>query len=137
MAKAATGFRKSRPDAAVVLRFLGATRESADGRSLLVSLCRQISRIYGEDESLIPEGYDQLCRELAEKLTLATADRPLIVLLDALDQLSARDNAVSLDWLPPVPRRRKHLKNEPKGILPRRRLLTNSENSWQLVLRNS
>jgi len=84
----------------IVSRFIGATPASSDGRSLLESLCRQITRTYGSDEATIPTGYRELVKEFAERLKLATVDRPLVLFLDALDQLSDADNARNLIWLP-------------------------------------
>ena len=84
----------------VVFRFIGATPASSDGRSLLESLCRQITRIYGGDEATIPADYRELVKEFGERLKLATAQKPLTVFLDALDQLSDADHSRNLIWLP-------------------------------------
>lgn len=84
----------------VVFRFIGATPASSDGRSLLESLCRQVTRICGGDEATIPTDYRELVKEVGERLKLATAEKPLVVFLDALDQLSEADHARNLIWLP-------------------------------------
>lgn len=91
---------QNHPGAAVISRFIGATPGSADGRTLLESLCRQITRTYGGDESAIPSTYEELINEFAKSLELATADKPLILFIDSLDQLSDANNARSLVWLP-------------------------------------
>lgn len=83
-----------------VVRFIGATPGSSDGRSLLSSLCRQVAREYGGDESAIPTDYKDLAVEFGKQLEKATAERPLILFLDALDQLGAMDAARGLSWLP-------------------------------------
>lgn len=88
------------PDAEVVVRFIGATPGASDGRTLLESLCRAIGRRYGADEANVPTEYNQLARELSKWLDLATAERPLVLIFDALDQLSALDPAHGLYWLP-------------------------------------
>jgi len=88
------------PEAEVIFRFIGATPESSDGRALLESLCRQISLAYGEDESSIPSDYKELVEEFPKRLALATAEKSLIIFLDALDQLSDANNARNLVWLP-------------------------------------
>jgi hypothetical protein len=100
MAKAAALARAAHPGAHVVVRFIGATPASSDGRSLLDSLCHEISRYYGADESTVPSEYNDLAVEFGKRLELASADRPLVVFLDALDQLSEADPARSLAWLP-------------------------------------
>ncbi len=84
----------------IVYRFIGATPGSSDGRSLLDSLCREISRRYGADETDIPMDYRELVPELAKRMQLATVDKPLILFLDSLDQLSPSQGARSLTWLP-------------------------------------
>ncbi len=100
MARAAVGIREARPGAAIVQRFIGATPGSSDIRTLLDGLCRQVSRLYAADETTIPIDYQELVQELPRRLALATANRPLVVVLDALDQLSDTDHARSLVWLP-------------------------------------
>jgi len=91
--------QREHPKAEVVFRFIGATLNSADGRALLEDLCRQISRVYGEEEAL-PTAFEELVEEFPKRLALAAADKPLILFLDSLDQLSAAHNARSLTWLP-------------------------------------
>ena len=83
-----------------VFRFIGVTPESSNVRVLLDSLCRQISRQYGVDESTIPTDYKELVDEFPKRLALATHEKPLILFLDALDQLSTVDNIQNLTWLP-------------------------------------
>jgi len=91
--------RREYRQAETVFRFIGATLNSSDGRALLEDLCRQISRAYGEEEAL-PTAFEELVEEFHKRLALATADKPLILFLDSLDQLSAAHNARSLNWLP-------------------------------------
>lgn len=100
MARAAEKARETCPEAQVVFRFIGTTPSSTDGRSLLESLCRQLSRPYGEDESTTPTDYRELVEEFPKRLALATKEKPLILFLDALDQLSDVNNARDLSWLP-------------------------------------
>jgi WD40 repeat protein len=100
MAKAVQQAGEMYPHAEVVFRFIGATPHSSNGRALLESLCRQISRRYDADESTVPTDYSKLIEEFSERLALAAAGKPLILFLDALDQLSDADNARNLAWLP-------------------------------------
>ncbi|MFO7852655.1 MAG: DUF4062 domain-containing protein [Bacteroidota bacterium] len=90
---------KNHPHAEIVFRFIGATPNSSDGRMLLEDLCRQISKIYGGEENL-PTSYEDLVDEFPKRLALATPDKPLVLFLDSLDQLSEAYNARSLNWLP-------------------------------------
>jgi hypothetical protein len=100
LAKAIEQAQVALPNAQVVFRFIGATPGSSDGRSLLESLCREIARRYGANETDIPLDYRDLVPELGKRMQLATADKPLVVFLDSLDQLSASQGARSLVWLP-------------------------------------
>ena len=100
MARAIQQTQQSRPQAQIVYRFIGATPGSSDGRSLLDSLCHEISRRYGADEADIPMDYRDLVSELGKRMHLAVADKPLILFLDSLDQLSGSQGARSLIWLP-------------------------------------
>jgi hypothetical protein len=92
--------KKSRPQAALIHRFIGASPQSSDIRSLLESLCREITRACSGDETTIPSEYKELAEEFPKRLALATSAKPVIVFLDAMDQLSDGHNARSLLWLP-------------------------------------
>ena len=83
----------------MVVRFIGATPESSNGRSLLLSLFRQITRSYGIDENASQLEYRDLSLELPKFFALASIEKPLVVFLDALDQLTESDNARNLIWL--------------------------------------
>ena len=99
-AKAIHEAQQAHPGKEIVYRFIGATPGSSDGRSLLDSLCREISRRYDVSVDDIPLDYQDLVSELGKRLALATQEQPLIVFLDSLDQLSQQGGARSLTWLP-------------------------------------
>lgn len=84
----------------VVVRFVGATPESTDGRSLLLGLTREVARYYGASEAAIPEDFRSLKNQLPDRLAVASADRPLAVFVDAVDMLAPTDRAPALGWLP-------------------------------------
>jgi len=100
MARAVEQTRNGPQNAEIIFRFIGATPNSSDGRALLESLSHQISRCYEVDESNIPTDYKELVSEFQKRLTLATGKKPLILFLDALDQLSKFNNTSNLIWLP-------------------------------------
>jgi hypothetical protein len=101
-AKAIQEAQKAHPNAEIVYRFVGVTPGSSDGRSLLNSLCHEICRDYRKDVTDIPTDYPNLVPELGKRMALAKAERPLILFLDSLDQLSESQGARSLVWLPSV-----------------------------------
>ena len=94
-------------EAAMVYRFIGATSRSSNIMSLLQGLCLQIAGKYGIDDARTL-GQDEkawfdmngLADIFKKCLALATADKPLNVFIDSLDQLSDTDNAKALYWLP-------------------------------------
>jgi WD40 repeat protein len=100
LARAIQQSQQSHPQAEIVYRFIGATPGSSDGRSLLESLCREISRRYGQSDADVPIDYRELVSELGKRMQLASAARPLVLFLDSLDQLSSSQGARSLIWLP-------------------------------------
>ena len=86
--------------AIVISRFIGATSASTNIFSLLESLCRQMARAYGQAEENIPTEFKELVEYFKNKLATSSKEKPLILLLDALDQLTDAENAKQLMWLP-------------------------------------
>ncbi len=82
-----------------IIRFIGTTPQSSDIRLLLRSLCQQLRGLH-QREGEIPSDIKALTEELREQFKSATPDQPLIVFLDALDQLSDADNGRLLNWIP-------------------------------------
>jgi len=100
MAEASARAQKKHPKTENVVRFIGVTPDSSNGRSLLESLCQQLSDKYNANKSNIPSEYSDLSLDFQKRLRFATKEHSLIIFLDALDQLSAVDNARMLYWLP-------------------------------------
>jgi hypothetical protein len=82
-----------------IRRFIGATPESSSGPTLLRSLCLQFARRYGQPEDA-PATFNELAVAFSDRIKLATAERPLILYLDGLDQLGPQDPAAATNWLP-------------------------------------
>ncbi len=103
MARAIQRAHSNFPNAEIIVRFIGATPISTDRRELLKSLCleiyRRYAREYWEGGSEVPDNYRDLIEEFSVRLRLAmaSAERPMFIFIDALDQLSETDD---LDWLP-------------------------------------
>ncbi len=100
LAEALRRAQHDHPDAAVVYRFVGATAASSEGRALLQGLCQELARRAGADETAVPSDYQELVADLRQRLEGMGADRPLVVFLDSLDQLSPSQGARGLAWLP-------------------------------------
>lgn len=82
-----------------IVRFIGATAKSSDLRSLLQTICGELRQRNPRNDSL-PVDTRKLFQELLEQFQAATAQKPLILFLDALDQLADTDNALQLHWIP-------------------------------------
>jgi WD40 repeat protein len=122
-----------------IVRFLGATSHSSSVRLLLTDLCegfRETHPVEGD----VPTDFLQLVHEFYHHLNAASQDRPIILFLDALDQLDDADGGRQLAWLrsTPLPPHAKLVVSclsdaaddnpagEPYRALTHRRLLENS-----------
>lgn len=87
-----------------IVRFIGITPRSSDLRTLLSSLCQELRQRHPIEEPLSAD-VRELIQEFRKSLTAATAEQPIILFLDALDQLSEADNGRQLFWIPfgPLP----------------------------------
>lgn len=86
--------------AVIISRFIGVTPQSADIRTLLGGLCEEIARATTGKPATLPAATEFLIPELVRLLNYASSTRPLIILTDALDQLSEAGGGRQLDWLP-------------------------------------
>ncbi|XP_038079386.1 NACHT domain- and WD repeat-containing protein 1-like isoform X1 [Patiria miniata] len=87
----------------VVLRFLGTSGQSSGIHAVLQSVCRQICYAYNLKQpcSTTLGDYTDLTK-LFRKLvaTVATQEKPLLLIFDSIDQLSAANDAHAVNWLP-------------------------------------
>jgi hypothetical protein len=74
---------------------------------LLQVLIDHINRLYTSSEGevgtstyAISSDYKELCDQFSQALLLPTSDRPLVIFLDSLDQLSVMNNSRKLGFLP-------------------------------------
>ncbi len=82
-------------NAVLAARFVGASPESTTPRALVTSLCRQLARAYDAEEKEPPAADGELAAFFEAHLALASSAKPLILFIDALDQLPG-----DLSWLP-------------------------------------
>jgi WD40 repeat protein len=126
LARCSQVIREEHPQAVVISRSIGATPASTDIRSLLDGLCRQIyqefdfeerrqaalAEVEGRDEGglarraeieaqyAIPIEAPKLSETFRRFVGMIPEGRQMVLLLDALDQLSPTDNAHTLHWMP-------------------------------------
>lgn len=102
MAQIAEHARKRLPAGSVIVRFIGATPDSANVRSLLEGLRQEIARALGEAPASPDLSFRELVLDFTALLGRAAGRGPLLIVLDALDQLSDAENGRRLLWLPLV-----------------------------------
>ncbi|TQM64261.1 AAA family ATPase [Humibacillus xanthopallidus] len=90
-----------RPEAVVVTRFIGATPASSVGGELLRDIWAELGEEYGVDAPA-PGDENDLFSGFSAQLGRATQAKPLVLLVDGLDQLPRHDAARRLTWLPTV-----------------------------------
>ena len=98
MAKAAEQTKAALPNVVLIQRFIGVTPDSSSGITLSHSLYQQLSRELGASEET-PRGFQALVVAFHERLARATPLWPVVLLLDAVDQLPPDDEARSFTWL--------------------------------------
>ncbi|XP_029438114.1 NACHT and WD repeat domain-containing protein 2-like isoform X2 [Rhinatrema bivittatum] len=84
-------------DLRVVIRFIGVTGESRNVRLLLQSLCYQIAEVYNVSANF-SQDLRGLMNEFFTLLEFASEERPLLIGLDGLDELSESNG--NLSWIP-------------------------------------
>ena len=98
------GKKEVAKDAGCVFRFLGTSPHSSSIHSTLRSVCQQICEVYDLESPgrEILDDYSQLVRYFHTLISKApaSAERPLLLLLDSVDQLSPANNAHDMNWLP-------------------------------------
>lgn len=100
MAHAYQTAKTQNPNAVALMRFIGGVPGCEEIGSILRDLIEDICRYY---QSPVPQEMNsvkELNQAFESVLQLSSEDRPLILFLDALDQLGNSDGAWLLEWLP-------------------------------------
>jgi len=98
VAVAVRDFLKTQPKARVVQRFIGATPRSSNGDSFLSDLFSELQKYTGSKaKDVVPNS-----RRLVSKLNqlISRSRGPLVLVIDALNQIPEGDLARDLRWLP-------------------------------------
>ena len=84
-----------------VVRYVGATRRSADIKQILYGICQQLNLVLGVDTGDIPMTWRGLRPYFVRLLSTFPSDKNLVVMLADLDRLpDDQHNAHALEWLP-------------------------------------
>jgi WD40 repeat protein len=97
LAKAVAQATVAHPNSLLRVRYSGITPGAESLRTLLDGLRAELATAYEQEAAPVRENYER-AEAFRTALGWATADRPLIVVLDALDQLGSPP--LTLDWLP-------------------------------------
>jgi WD40 repeat protein len=89
-----------RSGAIVLQRYIGGVPGTESLMTTLTGLTADIASLYGQPEPPTPENAKALAEGFQAALGHATAKQPLILYLDALDQLANANSAWMLEWLP-------------------------------------
>lgn len=84
----------------VLQRYIGGVPGTESLMRMLAALTADIASAYGQPEPPIPDNTKALAEKFWAALDLASSQQPLILYLDALDQLNSADSAWMLEWLP-------------------------------------
>lgn len=96
MAKLASVVRAADPQRAVIIRFCGISNGSADGLSLVQSLCLQLQvAALPSSSALRTQAVPSSYRGAVKLLQAMLAECPVVLFIDSLDQLSNKDLARS------------------------------------------
>ncbi|NXC51250.1 NWD2 protein, partial [Penelope pileata] len=121
-------------DPVVVIRFLGSTETSTDLRNILQSICEQLAVNYRCLVQSYPKKIHDLRDLFINLLNESSFHKPLVIIFDALEQLTDSDDARKLWWLPiHLPRSvRIILSTLPNkhGILQKLRCLIHEEDNY-------
>jgi hypothetical protein len=88
--------------AKVVQRYIAGVPGTESLVSLLTHLTADITRLYGKPQAPVVGNVKALSQAFEAALSHASAQHPLILYLDAVDQLDRSDGAWMLAWLPTV-----------------------------------
>ena len=84
----------------MLIRFLGTTPDSSSVLPMLKSLCQQLAFNFRQPYEEIPDELSPMTLHFKKLLAMASDDKPIVIYLDSLDQLSGADGAHQLSWLP-------------------------------------
>jgi|GEM_PF-526056 len=83
----------------VIPHFVGASAGSTDLRRSLRRFCHELAKAAGNQEET-PQDVKELAKQFPVLLKQAAGSRRVVLLIDALNQFDATDNAHTMYWLP-------------------------------------
>lgn len=102
IARAADELQLTHRHADLITRFVGATPSASNGNSLLRGICRDLAARYGRAETQTLNSGREMGRAFLEALAWASAQRPVVIFIDALDELAGTDDLQYVPATPPL-----------------------------------
>lgn len=99
LAKFAATYANDHPDTFVLSHFIGASPGSTSLRQTLLRLCAELKQEFAFTDD-VPPDTNSLITTFRQFIAQIPADRRVVLLLDALNQLDEGENAHQLYWLP-------------------------------------
>jgi hypothetical protein len=99
MARFVTAYSNTHRDALVIPHFVGASPASTSLRQMLFRFCSILKNAFGFDKD-VPPDTNSLITTFREFMGQIPADRRVVLVIDALNQLDEAENAQQLYWLP-------------------------------------
>ncbi|KAK6191904.1 hypothetical protein SNE40_003480 [Patella caerulea] len=87
-------------DIRVIYRQIATTVTSTNIRTLLRSICLQMCEIFDNNYSEVARDYKGVINDFSYRMGQASKDKPLVIILDAIDRLSDAHDGRKLIWLP-------------------------------------
>lgn len=84
----------------IIQRYIGGVPDTESLMTMLMELTTDIINSYGQPEPPIATNPKEIAENFLTSLSHASAEQPLVLFLDALDQLDKTDSAWMLEWLP-------------------------------------
>ena len=84
----------------ITARFVGGGQGCENLMQLMKSLCSEITIEYGDNDSIDFSNIATSVEQFHKTLSRSSSDKPLIVIIDSLDQLESDHGAWKLWWLP-------------------------------------
>ncbi len=100
MATGAVAAHKQLPLAVVIERYVGASPASSDAVQLAKEITDEIARSLGLPQLPTHVSDDDILAAFAVRLTEGSAERPIVLFIDALDQLASAWLSNAMNWLP-------------------------------------
>ena len=94
-------YKEKHPEDFMILHFISSSAISTDWTAMVRRIMEEFKRKF-DIQGDIPDKPEELRSAFANWLYMASAKGKVIIILDALNQLEDRDQALDLVWLPPV-----------------------------------